>query len=67
MKRPKLKTNCDMAQYIADLEVELAWEQKQHEETKAALDAALDALVDDREALVLLGDQFMIPHPGTIC
>lgn len=66
MTRPKLKTKNDMEAYIADLEQELAWEQKQHDETKAALEAALDALVDERE-YIITDAQFLIPHPGTIC
>lgn len=73
MKRPKLKTKADLESYICDLEIELAYEQKENDRIKEELDEALGIIheiaagrVMARKSGSILEPRFTIENPGGV-
>jgi hypothetical protein len=74
--KPRLKTKADLAQYAADLEVELAYNERDIAELKEQI-AELLAMLEEATrpdtqetyeiTVTVSHDVFPIPHPGYIC
>jgi len=62
-----------MSAYIADLEVELAYEQRENERLRDELDEALDIVhelcvdAQHRQSSPVVVSRFTIPNPGLPC
>ena len=72
MKRstPKMRTKSDLVAYAADLEVEIAYLERDKAELREQLEEAISvihALCEEREAPVGAFALFSQPHPGTVC
>lgn len=75
MKRstPKMRTKSDLVAYCADLEVEIAYLERDKAELRDQLDeaiAVIHALADDHiddPEIVILDAKFSQPHPGVVC
>ena len=73
MKRstPKMRTKSDLVAYAADLEVEIAYLERDKAELREQLEEAISvihALCEEREPPLGGGlALFSQPHPGTVC
>lgn len=72
MTKTKLKTKADLAQYAADLEVDLAYAEREIQALKQQLDEAwglLEEYTEPQEIIVYLENEnaFSMPHPGYVC
>lgn len=66
---PKLKTKKDLLAYIADLEIELCYEQRERNRLQADYDDAIELIRDLMEGDLVVTyelETFSIPNPGTI-
>lgn len=68
-----MRTKSDLAAYAADLEIEIAYLERDKTELREQLDEAIAVIhalaedtVDDVE-IVVLDAKFSQPHPGCIC
>lgn len=72
MTKTRLKTKADIAQYAADLEVELAYLERENQSLKMQLDEAYQLIEqytepDDDGHEIINPLFFAIPNPGLIC
>ena len=71
--KTRLKTKADIAQYAADLEVELAYLERENQHLKMQLDEAYLLIEqytepEDDDGQEIINDLcFTIPNPGFIC
>lgn len=70
--KPRLKTKADLAQYAADLEVDLAYAEREIQKLKNELDQAWQLIEDytePQETVIFLDNEyaFSMPHPGYVC
>jgi len=70
--KTRLKTKADIAQYAADLEVELAYLERENQHLKVQLDEAYQLIEqytepEDDEPEIINPYTFAIPNPGFVC
>lgn len=70
--KTRLKTKADIAQYAADLEVELAYLERENQSLKMQLDEAYQLIEqytepEDNEPEIINTLFFTIPNPGFVC
>jgi chaperonin cofactor prefoldin len=66
-----MRTKSDLATYAADLEVEIAYLERDKAELRERLDEALEVIQalseDQHEVTYLVTNGFSQPHPGYVC
>jgi len=70
--KSRLKTKADIAQYAADLEVELAYLERENQHLRMQLDEAYQLIEqytepEDNEPEIINPLFFAIPNPGLVC
>jgi len=70
--KSRLKTKADIAQYAADLEVELAYLERENQHLRMQLDEAYQLIEqytepEDNEPDIINQLFFTIPNPGLVC
>lgn len=70
--KTRLKTKADIAQYAADLEVELAYLERENQSLRIQLDEAYELIQQytepDDDGHEIINDLcFHIPNPGFVC
>ena len=70
--KTRLKTKADIAQYAADLEVELAYLERENQHLRMQLDEAYQLIEqhtepEDNEPEIINQLFFAIPNPGLVC
>jgi hypothetical protein len=70
--KTRLKTKADIAQYAADLEIELAYLERENQHLRMQLDEAYQLIEqytepEDNEPEIINDLCFTIPNPGFVC